>query len=277
MTTTPYAKILTSVNGAAAVAGYAGAVPSGATIQLSAESTSGWESARWEIYGYPPGWPTPSGWTLEASGLIVSTDYTPTLITLEAATTRWGKWLPRLAVDGRTKNGIYPNPEVVDESAGWHVLSPGLGLEDIALGEAGQADAFRLWVGGVQKSFRSLESGPLGDGYKRIQTTNATQTTLATLAIPDNSLVVVQAFVGAKRPANATSAFFSKQRVFYRNGGNVTAVAAQSDLGSELGGTTWLVDLNASGTNVLVQVTGAAATTINWFGDCKSLLLKDTP
>src|SRR3990167_1514852 len=167
MPTTPYAKALVSVNAGGNQSG--GLTVAGAsTIQLSGESVAAWESARWEIYGYPLNWPTPSGGTLDGTtGIIYSTSFTPSIITLEAAATRWGKWLVRLIVNGGTKNGvgaqyyrglIQPSDVVDTDVTGWQVLSPTLSLLEPAIYEQGQFSATRQWVDSIQKNFKALDT-----------------------------------------------------------------------------------------------------------------------
>src|SRR3990167_9484377 len=171
MPTTPYAKALVSVNAGGNQSG--GLTVAGAsTIQLSGESVAAWESARWEIYGYPLNWPTPSGWTLDGTtGIIYSTSFTPSIITLEAAATRWGKWLVRLIINGGTKNGvgaqyyrglIQPSDVVDTDVTGWQVLSPTLGLYDPALYEDGQFSTIRKWIDTLQRNFHIIDSGAGG-------------------------------------------------------------------------------------------------------------------
>ncbi len=168
MTTTPYAVAQISVSGAAVQQGGL-TVAGGATIQLSGTNTSNWRSARWEIYAYPSGWATPSGWTLDAAtGIIYSTDTTPTLITLEAASARWGKWLVRLIVNGGTKNGVPPTTDpitgsylpndVIDIASGWQVLSPNYSLVEPALFEGTQFGGLKRWQAAIAASLRLIDA-----------------------------------------------------------------------------------------------------------------------
>src|SRR5688572_24844570 len=103
MPTPPYAKVLVSVNGGATVSGGI-EVPSGATIQLSGENVSYWSQQRWEIYEYPEGWATPSGWSAAENGTIFSTSVTPAAFTLPANTALWGKWFIRLAINKQVES-----------------------------------------------------------------------------------------------------------------------------------------------------------------------------
>jgi hypothetical protein len=154
-------------------------VAGASTIQLSLTNISLLTSVRWEIYAYPPSWPTPSGWTLDAStGIIYSTDTTPALITLEASSVRWGKWLVRCIGNGGTKNGVPPvsDPitgsylpnDVIDIASGWQVLSPNHSLVDVALYEGTQFGALLRWVAGLQTSLRQIDGITGGGGGSSI-------------------------------------------------------------------------------------------------------------
>ncbi len=98
MPATPYAKILVSVNAAGAVDGGLD-IPSDCTIDFIPESIVGWLRCRWEIFDYPEGWATPSGWTLDTDGTIYSTDFYPDQITMPSNEDLWGVWMPRLLVN----------------------------------------------------------------------------------------------------------------------------------------------------------------------------------
>lgn len=168
MTTTPLALAQIVVSGGGPQQGGI-TVAGGDTIQLSGTNTSGWTSVRWEIFASPPGWATPTGWTLDtATGIVYSTDTTPTLITLPAASALWGKWLVRLIVNGGTKNGVPPTfdpvtgsylpNDVVDIASGWQVLSPGLALTDLGLYEGTQFGGLRRWAAAIQQSLRAIDA-----------------------------------------------------------------------------------------------------------------------
>lgn len=166
--TSPYAIAQVSVNGGAPQTGGL-TVAGGSTMQLSLTNGSLITNVRWEIYAYPDEWPTPAGWTLDATtGIIYSTDTTPSLITLEAAATRWGKWLVRVIGNGGTKNGVAPvqDPvtgsylpnDVIDIATGWKVLSPSIGLSELALFEGTQFGGLLRWVKDLRAAFHLIET-----------------------------------------------------------------------------------------------------------------------
>lgn len=97
------------------------------------------------------------------------------------------------------------------------------------------------------------------------QTTNATPLTLLTIPLPAAGNVVVQAFVVARDTAGNSKSFnvnaggksvASVATVL----GAVTSLLSVGDAGAAL----WTATLIASGSDLVVQVTGAAATTIDW-------------
>lgn len=275
-TTAPYAKTLTAINGGAPTAGFRTPVAGASTVQLSGESISGWQQAHWTLFGYPREYATPAGWTL-GSGEIYYDGITPPLITLPAAATTWGRWLVRLIVNGGVKNGQAGHPDVTDETAGWEVLSPNLGLREIAAGEGTQVDAQRAWTDAAQRNAHSLEDGGgNGQGYKAVKTANATVTTVQTYAMPDASAVVVEFYAVAKAVGAAPMSFFGYRHVFARNGGAPTAVGVLENLGTRQNGTTWAADIVASGNNIITRITGQLATTIEWQTITKSLVVTDT-
>lgn len=278
MPTAPYAKALISQNGLTPVGGFLTPAAALDTMQLSGESISGWTQARWELFQYPEGWPTPASWSVDASGVIYSTSITPALITLPARSGVWGKWLGRLTVNNGVKNGVAGHVDMVDQMWGWEVLSPNLGLREIGAQEEAQASALRGWTVAEARSKRVLDgSDGLGRGYKALATADATVTTVQTYAMPDASAVVVEFYALAKKVATSTAAFFAYRHVFYRSGGGApTAIGALEDLGSRPNGTAWTVDITPSSNNILARVTGQAATAIEWQTICKTLVITDT-
>lgn len=154
MPSPPYAKLLVSLNGGAAQSGGITA-PASATCQLSAESTAGWTSQRWEIWAFPSGFALPAGWSLDAeSGVYYSLALSPSAFTLPSAAD-WGKFLFRLKVNNLDPgNSGVPASQLQDETTGVSVLATS-GLEDVAFGETTQFGS-RSWAGVLQRDFRIL-------------------------------------------------------------------------------------------------------------------------
>ncbi len=160
MPSTPYAKLLVSVNGAAAVDGGVD-VPSEATLDFTAESTVGWLRCQWEIYDYPEGWATPAGWTLDASGTIYSNEFTPDQITLPANTALWGVWMPRLLVNEQLDDDQNELAGLIDQDVtAISMLSPS-GLRCSGAREKAHftttTTLVKNWLRSFQRTLRVLE------------------------------------------------------------------------------------------------------------------------
>lgn len=163
----PYAKILISVNGGALQSGPV-TVSNLDVIRLSGESQVGWQKALWEIFAYPPSYPTPAGWTLDDDhALLYSTAATPPAITLPA-TPLWGKWIARLRVNEASDTAndeIDQHPSfqgLRDESGGWEIISPSGLLRDTAVQEQAQFGGAKSYVADIQSNWRGLETAITG-------------------------------------------------------------------------------------------------------------------
>jgi hypothetical protein len=141
----PYALVQVSVNGAGPVqGGTLGAgqvIPASATIALTGVNTSGWNTALWEIYDYPPGWTAPSGWSTAATGVVYynGTSVSPNPPSWTAPSVAgWGKWGIRLTVNNNTDpTGAINYPRMQDTSMALSMYSAH-GLRDGLAGEQGQ-------------------------------------------------------------------------------------------------------------------------------------------
>jgi hypothetical protein len=157
----PYAAVLCSINGGTATAGAQTTTTTGATIQFSAANSTGWVNGLWELYDYPPGYVTPSGWSLNAlSGALqyqaTSGSPNPPVITQQF----WGKIACRLTVNGGLDptNAFNP-PRMIDTSCAVSMLSPVNALQDIHYGEGGVFGGFRAWVAAEKANLRIIEAG----------------------------------------------------------------------------------------------------------------------
>lgn len=99
-----------------------------------------------------------------------------------------------------------------------------------------------------------------------LQTTNATPGNLLTIAIPTGGVVVLDGYVVSRIGTITSGAGYTFQATYKNNAGTVTLIgAALTPLVAEDAGLAAAsIALVISGTNVLVQVTGIAATTIEW-------------
>lgn len=177
MPSTPYARLLVSIDGGAPAAGGLTAA-AGDSIQLSFESTVGWPASPppyLEVYEYPDGWePDPStGWVSEevtqASGDVATVwryyGATPPPAFAAPDGELWGKLFFALVVGGGKKAGQVSS-DMRDESTSVSVLSPNLELEDLGWREAGQFGGWRRWIKSIKNTLRTLDSvsgvGPMG-------------------------------------------------------------------------------------------------------------------
>lgn len=164
----PFAQVQVSVNSGAPVSGGV-VVAFTNTIAPTATNTTGWQSALWQIYDYPPGFSAPAGWSTDASGIIFFQPSNPTTappqFTLPASgTSTWGKYAIRLRVNGnpmqRNVNGT-PNTSFVsqltDESTMLCIPSPNHGMHGVSFNETNQFDPLRQAVGEIMQSLRKLD------------------------------------------------------------------------------------------------------------------------
>ena len=96
-----------------------------------------------------------------------------------------------------------------------------------------------------------------------VSTTNATVTLIDTVPIPTDKVVKIIADVVAKKDDLTEQGGFVKQAQFANNSGTVTKQGATGSLFHEAQAG-WNVTFVISGTDVLIKVTGAAATNIDW-------------
>jgi hypothetical protein len=118
---------------------------------------------------------------------------------------------------------------------------------------------------GYERALTTSDLGGRGFSDATVQTTDATQTTLQTITIPTDEERIITIRVRAHEDATDDS-FWYVSTVGVKNvGGTVSLIGSESvQTGGDAGAAAWLVDINASGANALVQVTGEIAHTINW-------------
>jgi hypothetical protein len=291
MPTAPYAKLRANIAGAGNLSGaLVGAA--GATCQLSQDPAGLGSSWKYEIVDYPEGFPVPAGWTADApSGVYYCLGLTPPSFTLPALPL-WGKLVLRLTVNnGDPGSSGLDATQFVDKTTVVSTVDPGGGaFEDIAYGETNQWDALRKWMGPLKRNIRKIAAalGALrtavagrfelwlfdGISTKRITqtvvagvlTTDATVTTALTLAMPASTLFSL-AVRWHGRTAAGVESLRESSLVFRR-----VAAAAPTQLGTTADifptvkdDAAWgTPNVVVSGNNLLVQVTGKAATSITW-------------
>lgn len=166
MPTTPYARLLLSIDGGDATAG--GSICAAeAEVQPVYESTTGWPASPvpyLEVYEYPDGWTlSPSdGWATttitQPSGATASVwryyGTTPPPAFAAPALATFGKVKLRLVVGGGRKAGKV-SADMTSEAA--VLVRSSLGLESVAYLEGTEFGDFRAWVAAIQKDMRTIE------------------------------------------------------------------------------------------------------------------------
>jgi len=123
-------------------------------------------------------------------------------------------------------------------------------------------------ISGATSTFRLLAASDYLAAQSSVTTTDATQTTAATIAIPTDTTVLLEVNVVGRRTAGSAgtagdSAAYVRTARFKNIGGTVTMLTLQSDYTSE-DQAGWNCTLDANTTNARVRVTGAANNTVLW-------------
>lgn len=150
MPSTPYAKLLASIDGGANQSGGL-TVSSSAVVQLKAESKADWGSPAtvWSIYSYPDGFALPTDWTEADDGSYTWTGSSdPPVFTPDVT----GKYMLRLLVKGNSL------PDCLDESTALCVETT-RGLRSIGYNESSQFGGTReQWVVDLRSDLKILDS-----------------------------------------------------------------------------------------------------------------------
>jgi hypothetical protein len=126
--------------------------------------------------------------------------------------------------------------------------------------------AGRILMGNGDESAGSNFIIPLG-GYAA--TSNATPATLITLATDTDGVYTVEAFVAGATDSGSNAIGGIISATFLNNGGSLSLIGSvQGSVQENYAGSPTFT-LLASGTNIILQVTGVASTNINWFGKIK--------
>lgn len=215
------------------------------------------------------------GWSITVVGRddavaspTLTVNYTTCTATFTAPAAPWA-----LIFQSRVNGGVDLNGQAQDDyTTTFGVYCTGSGNARLmAVNERTEGSSGFGWITKINSLLRTLIGGvPLAG---ETTTTDATVTTIATIAIPDNTNIAIEVYVGAKKAATATKAFFAYRQKYYRNGGAPTAWGTSpEDIGTDADGNPWTVTFAVSGNNVLVKLTGAAATTIKWQWEVKTLV-----
>lgn len=147
----------------------------GDVVRLRLASPVGVQSVRWEIYDYPPGFATPSGWTLDSSrGVLYSTAIEPSDITLGADDTdNFGKYMVRVAVND-ARDYMAPESDAtlrasyaskIDESLAISVPHGDTGVVGVGFGELRQFSSKRGVKLATDADLRALLGAVDGAGF----------------------------------------------------------------------------------------------------------------
>ena len=96
-----------------------------------------------------------------------------------------------------------------------------------------------------------------------VSTTDATLTTIDTVAIPTDKAVLTRAELVAIKDDQTEKAGFLIEAIYANNSGTVTLQGSVSYIHRQMP-TGWDVTFVISGTDVLIRVAGNAATNIDW-------------
>jgi hypothetical protein len=130
---------------------------------------------------------------------------------------------------------------------------------------AGKSNVGHTHVAADITDFNSAAELALNTYRATVQTTDATPTTIISTPVPLNSIIYVKAFIVGLDTTNR-GMVYERSASFKNVGGTVTQIGnTQSDFTQEQSGVTQAnVTVDGSGSNAIVQVSGIAATTINW-------------
>lgn len=125
----------------------------------------------------------------------------------------------------------------------------------------GAVDGYVLTSDGSGNCSWAASSSPLG---ATVSTTNATATTLATIAVPSNQSVIITGYVVARNSSGTINDSTGGQ--FICTAVNTAGTVALASTPSVIVQATSTGSFNVvvSGTNLIVQVTGIAATNYSW-------------
>ena len=105
----------------------------------------------------------------------------------------------------------------------------------------------------------SLEYGKIPDA----QTTDATETVIYTMAMPDPATWLVKATCEARKSDGTKREGFVKATIAYRSGGSATLEGSIVNMFAQPG-TSYSMTYGVSGNDLQVKVTGAASETVDW-------------
>jgi hypothetical protein len=117
----------------------------------------------------------------------------------------------------------------------------------------------------VQKALDVLDDRVAPGQKQSVTTTDATLTTITTIPIPDNTVVLIEARIVGRRTDAAGRGIYVRRATVYREAAGAATIEGSVDTpySRETTGS-YNAQINVSGNNALIQVRGAAAHNINW-------------
>lgn len=111
-------------------------------------------------------------------------------------------------------------------------------------------------------------TGPTGPGFvvSTITTTNtAAVTTIATIPIPDNTAVLITAWITGRRTNAVDRAGYERQALVYREAAGAATIEGTINTPfTRESANTWDASISVSGNNAIITVQGTATAVINW-------------
>lgn len=134
--------------------------------------------------------------------------------------------------------------------------------------------ALLIFLAGAASSNRPMLAGSQANNYGTVTTTDATETTVTSVDLPQDSVIHGRARVVARNVSNgngeAWSIDFVAKRVGSGNASLVGTSVALSTIGdTALASALVTVDVNSAGARL--RVTGMVLTTIDWYGEILAL------
>ena len=139
--------------------------------------------------------------------------------------------------------------------------------------EAAKAKLYAKDVGGTAKMHAldsagaEIELGSGGSAFdidSTVQTTDATVTLIHTVATTTDNVTWIEATIQGRDNTANEAAFFKFSALFDNNSGTVSQKGSTTVLDSHEDDVSWDFDLNISGTDVQIRVTGDATNAVEW-------------
>jgi hypothetical protein len=123
-----------------------------------------------------------------------------------------------------------------------------------------ESGAVLAWVGGSEKDLSSYNPPPVST----VQTTDATPTTIWTAAFVSGDGLLIEANVVGRSSSGTDHAAYVRRALIYRSGLTMYLVGPVDKDFTRETDSAWNVDIVIVANSAVVQVTGKAATTIDW-------------